>query len=806
MSGRFPACSGTRHQTRQVDARRTGRTTECALSQTQCMPALTAFGHVTLRPVRVALVDEFASPEALRLASQLATAHWGGLDYLFLPAPLTQRALDLARALVDVGAPLQGSGKALDLPGDLEYRAWPSENPFDRGDGSLNSHVLGMESLNDLAGAAASWGLNRLVWDQDHPLAQVLAVLHGDLPKVKGEYAPDEHSRHNLGDSDAIPADVFTSGLLSRTRRGLLPRKSAAYRGVVCVDPTSIHDLVGFWNLRASGAQVALYPLGHELLADAYLDAWRGPLAGDAGPVMLYATTAEIATRAAEALRPRFGIDFHMQRLAAVPDWVYVLPVESHYTQRFDVTLEDDAWQARLPLPRLDFLPAAAWYERYGTVAADIRISTSRQLRRQRRFAVPLRREQAADLLKTRTSPAVTPFLLADGDGFTMGVDAREDSISAPAVATLEVLQTLFGVIGAKVSRSDAGLYVERLIDMLGGVAPDGVALQPAVRAVLHRAATAPYGKPVPALVSEARKRAGAWPDSFFGRGRDYAAWAVQWLCDKDLLQARLKSKCPSCGNTLSITPSDLSNSVTCPLCATVRPLALHLTALRPEWRLALHGDVRHERVFETLPVMAALSLIAGARGYSGEELHSAAGVRVTHPDVDCEVDLVVASQERQHPLVIIGECKSYRDSVTPADVGNLTEVQSLLLDQGVECYTLFATMREHFDADEVELLRSASTRVPSTRQFRPREAIEPIAPLVLDGHSMSTHSFSDESLLRAGQGPRSLARLAVASCTRSLGLVSYAYKGEEQQDLFVASWAPAAESNAQPPTQPHPG
>ncbi len=755
---------------------------------------MSAFGHVTLRPVRVALVDEFETPDALRLASRLATSHWGGLDYMLLTAPLSERALEVARVLVDVAAPLQGPRDAVNLPSDLVYRAWPSETPFDRGDGSLNNHVLGMDSLKGVSGGEVLHDVDRLVWDQEHPLAQILTVLHGDLGgDGEGGYVPKERSRQDLGKAAPAPASAFTSGPLARTRHGLFPRNMASYRGVVCVDPNSVHDLIGFWNLRASGADVALYPLGQESLMDAYLDAWCGNLANGADPVMLWSTSADIGAEASEALRPRFGGDFVAQRLTAVPEWVYVLAVESHYTQRFDVNVEEDDWQVRLPLPRLNFLPAASWYERYGIVSADIRISTSPPVQRQRNFSVPLRRELAADLLRARTSPALTPFLLASSDGFTVAVDAREDSVTAPAVGTIEVLQKLFGAISADVKRSDAGLYVERLIGMLGGVSPDGIALQPAVRAVLHRAATAPYGRPVAALVAEAKQRAGDWPDSFFGRGRDYSAWAVQWLCDKGLLQARLKSKCPSCGNTLSVTPADLSNSVTCPLCATARPLALHLTALRPEWRLALHRDVQHERLFETMPVMAALSLIAGARGYSGEELHSAVGVHVSHADVKCELDLVVASRERQFPLVIIGECKSYRDSITQEDIGNITEVQSLFLDQGLECYTLFATMRERFTEDEVAALRLLASQVPSTRRFRPRQAIEPIAPLVLDGRSMSTHSFSEASLLRVGRGPRSLASLAVASCTRSLGLASYAYQGERQQDFFVANWAAPA-------------
>ncbi len=756
------------------------------------MAALNAFGHVTLRPVRVALVDEFVSRDALRRASQLASSHWGGVDYLLLPAPLADRAVEVARTLADVATPLQGSADASILPSDLTYRSWPSGDPFDRGDGSVRNHVLSMESFTtEPTGVASIAAVDRVVWDEEHPLADVLTVLHGDLGRAGStEYAPVERSREDLGRAGAVPATAFSTGPLARTRHGLFPRSPESYRGLVCVDPTSVHDLIGFWNLRASGANVALYPLGHESAVGGYLDAWFAELPDGTDDAMLWSASADLARQVSGELRRHFGGDFVPQRLSAVPDWVYVIPIESHYSQRFDVNMDEDAWQVRLPLPRLAFLPAASWYERFGIVSADIEISTASRMQGGRNFSVPMRRELAADLLRSRSSPTLTPFFLARSDGFTVGVDAREDHVAAPLLHSMEVVHSVFGAISGQLGRSDAGLYVERLMDMLGGVSQDGIALQPAVRAVLHKAATAPYGRPVAALVAEAKQRAGEWPESFFGRGRNYPAWAVQWLCDKGLLQARLKSKCPNCGNTLSVAPAELSNSVTCPLCLASRPLALHLTALRPEWRLALHKDVQPERLFETMPVMAALSLIAGARGYSGDDLHSAVGIRLSHAEVQCELDLVVSSRERHFPILIIGECKSYRDSITTADIDNLAKVQRLFLDQGVECYVLFATMRDRFDNDEVTALREFSAHVPSTLSFRPRQSIEALAPLVLDGRSMSTHSFSERSLLRVGAGPHSLANLAVTSCTHSLGLAAYAYESDEHREGFKATWA----------------
>jgi hypothetical protein len=262
------------------------------------MATLNAFGHVTVRPVRVALVDAFADRESLRRGVRLASAHWGGMDYLLLPSPLDARALELARVLTDVAALVEPPSGGVELPEDLTYRSWPSENPFDRGDGSLRNHVLGMESLGEApGGSGVAEPVDRVTWDPEHPLDGVLAVLHGALGE-QGSYSPTERSRVNVGSAGPVPPTVQRTGLLARTRAGQFRRNAAAFRGVVCVDPESVGDLVGFWNLRAAGADVVLYPVGQQTLARDYLHAWFQDLADPTEELMLWATSAQIAERA----------------------------------------------------------------------------------------------------------------------------------------------------------------------------------------------------------------------------------------------------------------------------------------------------------------------------------------------------------------------------------------------------------------------------------------------------------------------------------------------------------------------------
>jgi hypothetical protein len=189
------------------------------------------------------------------------------------------------------------------------------------------------------------------------------------------------------------------------------------------------------------------------------------------------------------------------------------------------------------------------------------------------------------------------------------------------------------------------------------------------------------------------------------------------------------------------------------------------------------------------MPVLASLSMLAHGPGYTSESLHHAVGIRVTG-EVDCELDLIVATRERESPVLVIGECKSYRDSITPDDVANLVAVQDRFAAAGVECYVLYSTLRERFAPEEVAAIRDPSEALRSTGAFRSRQALEPMAPIALDGRSLSTHSFSQESLFRVEQGPTTLSSLGMASCKRNLGLQS-AELDRQDPDRYVTSWDP---------------
>jgi len=759
------------------------------------------YGHATLRPVRVGVVGPFDTQQDLQRLACLASTRWGGSNYVALPSSLALNSVADALDL-DVLAALPGSADGYDPPPALKYRSFLDLGPFDRSDDTLNSQVLDMAQVlptGRWAGLTEVFEPASVHWHTEHPLSLVLSVLYGHFPQEDDDvefwrlWRATATTKYELGSDSPVPAGVAALGPLQQTRRALRVIPRPPTRGIVCVAADSLSDLIGFWNLRATGADVAMWPLGHEDLMLEYFEHWWGsrPEQTDTG-LYVWSRSQGLPDRLRQTLATRSERVIQLP-LTPLPRWVHSLPAASVFSTSFSVDFESDSWSVDVPLPRMDFLAPSSWYSNLGTIAVDVEVSSQTNVPAAKGFAVPLSRELAVDVLRM-FGTGLAPFCRPHGSGIVSATDAASDRLTLPLIASFDIVRQIFLAADLEVTRSDSGLYVERLIEMLGGVSEDSAANQPAIHSVLAKASRAPYGQPPKALVAEAKLRQGSWHEQWFMRNRAYPEWVVQWLCDKGLLRALLKSKCPRCRNTLSVDADSLSSSLECPLCGEARPLALHLMTLHPEWRLALHRHIRADRMAETLPIMAALSLLSGLHRDAEAPAHHVVGLSIKGRDnLKCEIDLAVAMVERGRPLVVIGECKSYRDSINVQDVDNLVGVQGKLMDAGIECYVLFASLRERLDESEVHAVRAATEGIESTTRFRPDGPIEPILPVVLDAGSLTEHSWSESSLKRGLTAGRSLAALSEASCRRSLGLSSLELQATETGPGWSALWQPLA-------------
>lgn len=114
------------------------------------------------------------------------------------------------------------------------------------------------------------------------------------------------------------------------------------------------------------------------------------------------------------------------------------------------------------------------------------------------------------------------------------------------------------------------------------------------------------------------------------------------------------------------------------------------------------------------IPSILAMSEVS-RRPWS-QELLVLPAQELTHQGETCESDLVAVEISPDGiPSVCLGECKE-RGRIEREDVERLSRVRSAIRRSGVECYVLFAVLRESFSDVELSMLRELSTRFAEER------------------------------------------------------------------------------------------
>jgi hypothetical protein len=229
-----------------------------------------------------------------------------------------------------------------------------------------------------------------------------------------------------------------------------------------------------------------------------------------------------------------------------------------------------------------------------------------------------------------------------------------------------------------------------------------------------------------------------------------------------------------------------------CDLCGSDFALGLALggSAGRSDWLYRLAGNISREKLEETLPVMAVLSILRSYR-YHSYGSPSIAGLNVTGPGVDCEVDLAIALWESHPPLVVLAEVKSHK-KIDSKDVENLTKLQTHLRSRGVECFILLATLQQRFSDDEITAIRNAIIDPVETLGH----VVNPVLPIVLTRRELSAPEHHDDHPMGWADPGSGLVTVATESCRRNIGLDSIDLS-QGGSPTWEITWKPV------PPVQP---
>ncbi len=460
-------------------------------------------GNVMLRPVRMGLLTARPSLDDVQVAVEAATSSWGGMYF-----PIVDVSDDvehdrcLERWSVDALWPVTTDEKAASLADRPGFR-WRGRSPYGPFDPPRESLVMRLLPAEWILGQP---GIRTVLprWP-DHELGAFLSVWLGSFGGQS-----DGSNRRDLFAAHAQQVDIDPDGSLERLPDGLTPitvtSVDIAYHGdplgsgIVLVDPLEPADLLRYWNLRASGAEVLPWPLGREQLIEPLARRWisdlvaanklpkivRGDGAALPPHLTVWSTAAQVGqTESLDTLFQELGLkvwpggDF-------IRGWRGVHPLTTDFTRWFDLEVNPRARSVPIPLPVLPW-PAGRRPGRWpGIVAADVHIHAERALAQERTTAVP-RVRRLAKLLPYRAGE-LESFQRPNGQGGIYGVQAADDTVDIPLVHPLTVLEGLFDQSEWRFAQSDEGQFSARLAEMLRN-STTGAANQPGVREVLLLAA-----------------------------------------------------------------------------------------------------------------------------------------------------------------------------------------------------------------------------------------------------------------------------------------------------------------------------
>lgn len=770
-------------------------------------------GWVMIRPVRLGLLVG-DGPQALTDAVHCATSAWGGMYTPFLNPADPDQAKQTADALsVDALWANNDDGSTRELTSATGYR-WreaPTHGPYDAPIGYRASRLLTAERF--LGSIDPDIQLVQYQWAPTDPLGLLFGAWFG-------EYGPSEFDRElerrfltvaesvEIAPGGVVPAGESSTSI-SLTAAHINYTGETTFDGFVVMDPTVPAEVLRFWNARAYGGRVFPWPVGHSpriteaahawlerVRTQGILNRWRR---GDGTPlparisVLLRASDTAVPQDLLDVLAAA-TIDPFPEHEVTLTGWTGSHPMQTSFSRTFSVEVAQDDWRPTVPLPALPLGNAHGSPAPEMVVAAQISFSTERDPTTTRWATLPNLRA-LAELFNDLGSMAQTHRPAYDGR--VVAVSTTDMECPVALIPAHAAVAALFEDSPWRFEQSENGIFATRLGTIFGG--PDVSApMEPAIREVLAKVVRAPRGKLLPQLEQIARKHSGNWPDDFlFAQdASSYVRSVPLRLLNRKLLRPYLYVQCPECTIPAAVRPEELESEVTCTMCSARYQLGFAIAhrELETTWRYRTPPDIDNDRLLEAVALLATRGALrgwdVGGRGMPhmfGVKLSATeTALRRRADDPSCELDLLLMSDFQGVPQLIAGEVK-HRGPLEEADLENMRAVQAWFAEIEIDCWPLFATLRPALEPREVELLRNACETVPRARG----SMIVPKFPIVLLEQELSAPWMDDNSLVK-WSSTRSPGDLGIASCTRNLGLESWA--PSSTLDSWVCKWRADAE------------
>jgi hypothetical protein len=703
------------------------------------MPSLVV--NVAYRPIRIGWCVREGNWDHVRKALRLTHTLWGGRYNPIIPVDNRSLASDLVNLFrVDALFPLADNDDSLKkFVEAFPWLPWPS---FHKGlfvQGSAGTVATFLDIYHPVRHLFDDYIKGRtdrqfvatqFSWENGDPLADVFLCTFGQYPSKK-EISKDYDDfvtqnlravRVKLKLTEELSPDIFQAFTLSTLTGHMLewevpPREANA--GLYVGSSTKFEDIVNFWNIRATDAQVFFFDPAQEQRIGKSMDQFVQGLDRRAGSSASWTDRPPIWALAGELAHNRFKANAVRHDVTADTWNGYNLkPARFYIGEKYSLLASLDE---TIPEPSLSIqLPEKPFFAEpefhVQELAVEIWVISS--LRNQSEFVFDTPFIPEMNVVYGRNLSLEWNKARAETPGISIITGATSDHITLRSVLKHRLMSAIFETFGMKAELSKPGRIAMRLIQQMGGIQGCRVFKIPGVRDLIAKfgpqtpftrsGAVQTIGRNDPTGAPQFSEYEGLYIE-FREQGPLKPEHAFTFLLKRGVFQTGLSLVCPNCELDSWTQLDDLATEIKCELCG--KQFLITPQLRDRDWnyrRSGLFGRDNHQE--GTIPVAVSLQQIDTV-------LHSA--ILSTNMDLspktatieECETDLVVIEQGylEDKVSIAIGECKTGGLEISEEDVRKLSKVADALDRDHLESYIIFSKLAPFSEA-EVERCRRAQT------------------------------------------------------------------------------------------------
>lgn len=713
---------------------------------------------IKYKPIRIGfLVRENEIPDVVKVA-EINTLLWGGIynRLIVVGKDLKFPKIQILAYDIDILIALTTSPEIEKVISTFDYLRDPhriSEGVVYEGDWRAHKNTvafLGIENVtnrywnSEYKNSQKKYSNCALPnWDTDNALSNLFILLYGKYPddlNLKIDYKKAFEKRMKARKVDIVSRKSIP-GILGSTIHPLqltqidlrLYGGSSRESGVFVGDEKSFKDMVSFWNLRASGIDLAFLSVNTPSNFYTYIKAFAKRIDnrhfrylketddilihyGEVDEELVKSVSSKVQTNKRKILHHHTWGEYQSS---------YAVPILGSTSTTMTVEQKHGKYSCHITLPEKKFVELdenesqsmAVIVTPYGEFEYP---NHTLHLPRIKQLNEQFSREVAYDPWELRT----------DEDGVSCITQTRDTHLNLYPISYRLLVEKVLLYIGIRSKLSQPGLIVERILEKIGGIDGGRVFKIPGVRKLISELTSKDNITRQTAIQKiketgnfsdhetlhiEARKEPKLTPSAVF-----------DFLLKYDFFRAGLEFKCGSCGLRSWLALKEIDDIWNCVYCGYQNRTSLDLRN-RGDWKFRKSGLFANDNNQEgAIPVI--LTLLVLLRVFNDGFVFMPS-LNLSFDSFHIESDFLVMQYRRGERLEIaLGECKSEGGVIDRNDIDNMKKVRMKIVEKGFVCYLIFSKTAEEFTQPEIELFKELDAESIPIVLFTNSE-IEPYEP-----------------------------------------------------------------------------